>query len=79
MGRTRGYCLYSGSYIKPEKLAEIGYTEIDHIIPYSRSLDDSLNNKILCLSKENQQKKNDIPYEYFEKFNKNWEEFCRKR
>lgn len=47
--------------------------EIDHILPYSKSFDDSLNNKVLVLSKENQEKRNRIPYEYLK--DSNWEEW----
>ncbi len=73
-----GYCAYSGfmgekAYIKPEKLiADVKYTEIDHILPYSRSLDDGLNNKVICLAKENQDKKNMTPFEYFESIGREW-------
>ena len=38
--------------------------EIDHVLPYSKSFDDSLNNKVLVLPKENQDKKNRIRYDY---------------
>lgn len=73
-----GYCAYSGfmgekAYIKPEKLiADVKYAEIDHILPYSRSLDDSMNNKVLCLAKENQDKKNMTPFEYFGNIGRDW-------
>ena len=40
--------------------------EIDHVIPMSRSFNDSLNNKILCIQKANQDKKDRIPFEWFE-------------
>ncbi|MFA2694679.1 type II CRISPR RNA-guided endonuclease Cas9 [Bacillus mycoides] len=59
-----GRCMYSGEYIEPHRLFEEGYTEVDHILPYSRSLDDSYNNKTLALGIENQRKGNKIPYEY---------------
>jgi len=73
-----GYCAYSGymgeqGYIKPDKLmADVKYAEIDHILPYSRSFDDGLNNKVLCLAKENQDKKNMTPFEYFESIGRDW-------
>ena len=76
-----GYCAYSGfmgakGYIKPEKLiADVKYAEIDHILPYSRSLDDGLNNKVLCLAKENQDKKNRTPFEYFNEINRDWHSY----
>lgn len=40
------------------------YVQIDHILPYSRSYDDSKNNKVLVLTRENQNKGNRTPYEY---------------
>ena len=47
------------------------YTEIDHIIPISVSLDDSQNNKVLALHSENQVKGNLTPIQAFDlgKFN----------
>ncbi|MBN2781742.1 MAG: type II CRISPR RNA-guided endonuclease Cas9, partial [Campylobacterales bacterium] len=59
-----GFCIYSGEEIRPHKLRDPQATQIDHILPYSRSLDDSLNNKVLCLIKENQEKGNKTPFEY---------------
>ena len=58
------FCVYSGKHIDPRRLAEPDYVDVDHIIPYSRSFDDSINNKVLCLTDENRQKGNKIPYEY---------------
>ena len=57
-------CIYSGQSLDEHRLLEVGYTEIDHILPYSRSFDNSLNNKALCLAAENQQKRNRTAYEY---------------
>jgi CRISPR-associated endonuclease Csn1 len=59
-----GLCLYSGQYITPELLRDPVATQIDHIIPYSRSWNDSYMNKTLCMSSENQKKGNKTPYEY---------------
>ncbi len=70
----QGKCIYSGNPIDIHRLCETGYCEIDHIIPYSRSLDDSLNNKVLCFAQENQQKTNQTPFEYLSKQNQ-WDEF----
>jgi len=66
-------CIYSGDYIEPHKLADPYATEVDHILPYSRSLDDSLNNKVLCFTKENQDKGSQTPHEYMDV--KKFEEF----
>lgn len=38
--------------------------QIDHIIPFSRSFDDSYDNKVLVETKCNQEKKNCTPYEW---------------
>lgn len=59
-----GICPYSLKKIPRERLFEGGFAEIDHIIPYSLSFDDSYNNKVLVLSAENRQKGNRIPMEY---------------
>ncbi len=69
-----GKCIYSGKPIDLHRLEEDGYLDVDHIIPYSRSLDDSLNNKVLCLSSENRMKGNKTPFEYIQG-NKNWDDF----
>lgn len=55
---------YSLKSIQYEKLFDEGYVDIDHIIPYSISFDDSYNNKVLTFSKENRQKGNRIPMQY---------------
>lgn len=71
-----GHSIYSGEYINPHMLADSYATEVDHILPYSRSLDDSLNNKVLCLTQENQDKGNKTPYEYID--SSKWDEFVGK-
>jgi len=57
-------CAYSITPIDIERLLEPGYVEIDHALPYSRSFDDSKNNKVLVHAKENRDKGNRTPYEY---------------
>ena len=61
-----GQCAYSQNPIDSERLLEIGYVEIDHILPYSRSFDDSQNNKTLVLTTENRNKGNRTPFEYLD-------------
>ena len=53
-------CVYSGTPISKEMLFgdEI---EIDHILPYSRTLDDSFMNKVLCTREANRRKGNRSP------------------
>jgi CRISPR-associated endonuclease Csn1 len=58
-----GHCLYSGEPISPQQLFG-GEVDIDHILPYSRSLDDSMANKAVCFVKENRQKGNQTPHEW---------------
>jgi len=62
-----GISLYSGEPIKLERLTEDGYCQIDHILPRFKSMDNSFNNKVLCLAEENQNKANDIPYDWLSK------------
>lgn len=59
-----GVCPYSLQSIEVSRLFEVGYVDVDHIIPYSISFDDSYNNKVLVLSKENREKGNRIPLQY---------------
>lgn len=59
-----GKCAYSLEALDLDRLLEAGYVEIDHALPYSRSFDDSKNNKVLVLARENRNKGNRTPYEY---------------
>lgn len=68
-------CLYSGKHIDIASLYEAGYVDVDHIIPYSQSFDDSYANKVLVFAEENRQKGNRLPYEYFGADEKRWAEF----
>lgn len=61
-----GICLYSGTHLDASRLFESGYVDIDHIIPYSISFDDSYRNKVLVRSSENRQKGNRLPLQYME-------------
>ena len=62
----QGKCAYSVVPIDLHRLLEQGYVEIDHALPYSRSFDDSKNNKVLVLARENRNKGNRTPYEYLD-------------
>lgn len=58
-----GHCLYSGNPISiPQLFSED--VQVDHILPYSRSLDDSLMNKVVVFSNENQWKGNRTVWEW---------------
>ena len=67
-------CAYSMETLDINHLFEDGYYEIDHIIPYSRSFDDSFNNKVLVLKRENQNKRNSTPVEYFERIGRDYDD-----
>ena len=75
--QQHGKCLYSGKEINLGRLNEKGYIEIDHALPFSRTWDDSFNNKVLVLGSENQNKGNQTPYEYFngKDNSREWQEF----
>lgn len=59
-----GKCAYSVKELALNRLFEDGYVEIDHALPYSRSFDDGMNNKVLVFTAENRDKGNRTPYEY---------------
>jgi CRISPR-associated endonuclease Csn1 len=55
-------CVYSGSKISMDMLFS-GTVEIDHILPFSTTLDDSGGNRILCLREVNRIKRKRTPWE----------------
>ena len=67
-----GQCAYSQLPLAPSgdcnEIFLDGNTQIDHALPYSRSYDDSKNNKVLVRTKENQNKGNRTAYEYLISF-----------
>tara|TARA_R110002110_G_scaffold194517_16_gene403502 strand:+ start:11385 stop:14636 length:3252 start_codon:yes stop_codon:yes gene_type:complete len=62
---TAHLCPYTGKPISFE-MAIGNATDIDHILPFSRTLDDSMANKVLCLHEANQAKRDRPPYEAFQ-------------
>ena len=70
-----GVCLYSGQNLDITRLFEAGYVDVDHIIPYSISFDDSYTNKVLVRSSENRQKGNRIPADYLKSDPARWQRF----
>lgn len=57
---------YSQKAISINRLFEPGYVDIDHIVPYSISFDDSFKNKVLVFSDENRDKSNRLPIAYLQ-------------
>ena len=58
-------CGYSGKKIKIEELFDKNVVQIDHILPYSRTFNDNYLNKTLVFTKENQDKRERTPFEWF--------------
>lgn len=64
-----GKCAYSLDALDLHRVInDPSYVQIDHALPYSRSYDDSKNNKVLTLTRENQNKGNRTAYEYLTSF-----------
>ena len=60
-------CAYSLQMMKLESvITDPSYAEVDHIIPYSRSLDDRRTNKVLVMTSENRKKGDRLPLEYLQ-------------
>lgn len=59
-------CPYTGKPIEVNQLFS-GEVQIEHIYPWSRSLNDSYMNKTLCFADENRAKGNLTPFEFYSK------------
>jgi CRISPR-associated endonuclease Csn1 len=59
-----GFCVYSGEQLPAGKELFTAVLQIDHILPRSRSHDNSYDNKVLVFTATNQDKKNQTPYEW---------------
>lgn len=71
-----GVCLYSGKSIDFETmLRDDNAYQVDHIVPFSRSNNDGITNKVLVLTEENQKKADRTPFEYFGTDEQRWEKF----
>jgi CRISPR-associated endonuclease Csn1 len=64
-------CPYTGVQIPIHKLFT-GEIQIEHIHPWSRSLNDSFANKTLCWANENRNKGNKTPFEFYGNDEANW-------
>lgn len=67
-------CTYSLESISFTELFDDNLVQVDHILPYSRTFNDTYFNKTLVKSKYNQEKGNKTPYEWLGKTNK-WKLF----
>jgi len=71
-------CPYTGNHIGLAQLLS-GEYDIEHIIPFSRSLDDSFQNKTLCHAEENRNvKQNKTPHEAYSANPKKYEEILQR-
>lgn len=68
-------CIYSGQRISP---SDYPLCEIDHIYPRSMGGNDALYNKVVCLRKENQDKKDRTPYEWLFSDEIRWAEYTQR-
>ncbi|MDO5978579.1 type II CRISPR RNA-guided endonuclease Cas9 [Flavivirga spongiicola] len=64
-------CPYTGKAISITDLFS-GEVQIEHIHPWSRSLNDSFNNKTLCYADENRKKGSKTPFEFYGNDEANW-------
>ncbi len=64
-------CPYTGAVIPLHKLFT-GEIQIEHIHPWSRSLNDSFANKTLCYADENRLKGDKTPFEFYGNDEANW-------
>ncbi len=69
-------CIYSGGMICRANLFSAN-TEIDHILPLSRSLDDSYMNKVVCFAEENRAKGNRTPKDAFGSNPEKWNQITQ--
>ncbi len=72
-------CAYTGKHIPLSDLFT-DKVEVDHILPFSRTLDDSYSNKVLCMREANRDKGNQTPYEKFHTSpdSYDWEEISKR-
>ena len=57
-------CIYTGRQISIDMLFN-GETEVDHILPFTATLDDSNGNKIVCTREANRYKRKRSPYDAY--------------
>lgn len=71
----RHECPYSQQKISYQDI-ENGQVEVDHILPFSRSFDNSRANRVLVFAKENQNKQERTPFEWLGANPARWQDFC---
>ena len=73
-------CPYTGRSITPRQLiGDESPFDVEHIVPFSRSLDDSFTNKTLCWAEENRNvKRNKTPFERYGGDETRWNEMLER-
>lgn len=69
-------CPYTGKAISKEAL--FSEVEVEHIIPFGRSMDDSYMNKTLCFASENRLKLNRTPTEHYAHKEADWDAILKR-
>jgi CRISPR-associated endonuclease Csn1 len=67
-----GRCPFTGDHIGCADALSAAVTEIEHVFPRSRSLDDSQANKVLCRTQANRAKGNRTPFEWLSAQPEHW-------
>ena len=70
------FCAYSRKCI-PDHVIFTAEVEIDHILPYKKSLDDSYMNKVLCYTAENRYKADRTPIDAFGSDEDKWNQITQ--
>ncbi|CAC9630166.1 CRISPR-associated endonuclease Cas9 [uncultured Gammaproteobacteria bacterium] len=71
-----GCCAYSGNTVALGQIFS-AECEIDHILPFKKSLDDSYMNKVLCFEKENRNKADRTPIDAWGGDNEKWNQITQ--
>lgn len=70
------FCAYSRKSI-PDHMIFTAEVEIDHILPYKKSLDDSYMNKVLCYTAENRHKADRTPIDTWGSNEEKWNQITQ--
>ncbi len=73
------HCPYTGEYISLSRLcSDHSDIDVEHILPYSRTLDNSVMNMTICVREENARKGNKTPWEMYGGDEEMFEELCQR-
>lgn len=69
-------CVYCGRVLSEETITDDKLVDVDHVIPFSRCGNDSLNNKVVVCSECNKEKSNLTPFEKWGSDKARWDKIC---